>query len=227
MLARPFMRQTVAVAAKDLRIEIRGRESLNLVAPFAAMTLLAFGFAFGPGRSDLQRAAPPLVWLAVLFAALLALRRTYESEAQNGALEGLVLSSADRAAIFLGKLAAVVLVLLALQAMTLTLVALMFGFPRSPDVLLVAVSAVLGSLGIAIVGSFYSALAAIARAREALLPLLVLPVIVPVLIAAIRVSEAGFGHSVGDVTGWIRLLIGFDVVALAVCTVVFEHLLEE
>lgn len=227
MTARLFWRQAAAVAMKDLRIEVRARESLNLITPFAAMTLLAFGFAFGPGRTELRQAAAPLIWLAVLFAALLALRRSYEAERQNGALEGLVMAAADRAAIFLGKLAAVALVLFVLQAIALTLVGLLFGFSGAPDIALIAASAVLGSLGLAIIGSFYSAMAAIARAREALLPLLVLPVIVPVLIAAIKVSAAGFGQTVDGVGGWIRLLVAFDVVALAVCTVAFEHLVEE
>lgn len=221
-----FWRQALAVAAKDLRLEVRGREALNTVLPFAAMTLLAFGFAFGPGRDELQGAAPAFLWLAAFFAGILTLRRAYESETENGALEGIILSPADRAAVYIGKTAAALVVLLALQAAAVGLSAVLFGFRTPPNFALLGAVLFLGSLGLATIGSFFSALAAIARAREALLPLLVLPAVAPLLIAAIGATAAALGVGRGA-GGWLRLLIGFDVVALAVCLVVFEHVVEE
>lgn len=222
-----FMQQAAAVAKKDLRIEVRGKEALNTVAPFVAMTLISFAFAFGPGRDELQGAAPALLWLSALFAALLAVRRAYEAETETGALEGLVLTPADRAAIYLGKLAALFIVLIALQAISVLLIGALFGFGSGLNLPLLAAGVMLGTLGLAIVGSFYSALAAVSRAREALLPLLVMPVVAPLIIAAVRVTQTALGDGQPGTAGWMRMLIGFDVVSLAVAAVAFEHIVEE
>src|SRR5205807_6014069 len=114
-------RESLAMAAKDLRIEIRGRYAVGTVLPFAGTLLIAFGLSLGPGRALLRETAPGLLWLAVLFAAVLAFRRSYEAEGEDGALEGLVLSPIDRAAIFLGKSVAVAAQLIALEAAVILL----------------------------------------------------------------------------------------------------------
>ena len=102
-----FIRQSAAVAAKDLRIEIRGRHALGVVLPFACTQLIAFGLSVGPGRLLLEETAPALLWLAVLFASVLAFRGAYEAEGEDGALEGLLLAPIDKAAVFAGKAAVV------------------------------------------------------------------------------------------------------------------------
>src|SRR5206468_7165466 len=91
------------IAGKDLRIEVRGRYAVGLIVPFAGTLLIAFGLSLGPGRTLLQQTAPGLLWLALLFASVLAFRRSYESEGEDGALEGLLLSPIDKASVFLGK----------------------------------------------------------------------------------------------------------------------------
>src|SRR5437867_12728069 len=109
--------QAGAIAGKDLRIEVRGRYAVGLIVPFAGTLLIAFGLSLGPGRTLLRETAPGLLWLAMLFASVLAFRRSYESEGEDGALEGLVLSPVDRAAVFLGKAAAVAAQLLVLEVL--------------------------------------------------------------------------------------------------------------
>src|SRR5439155_4035691 len=121
-----LLADTLAVARKDLRIEVRGRYGLAAVLPFAATLLIAFGLSLGPGRSLLQETAPGLLWLAVLFASVLSFRQAYQSEGEDGALEGLILAPLDKAAIFLGKAAAVAVQLLVLEAAVLLLVAGLF-----------------------------------------------------------------------------------------------------
>src|SRR5438128_9402338 len=98
-----LLADTLAVARKDLRIEVRGRYGLAAVLPFAVTLLIAFGLSLGPGRTLLQQTAPGLLWLAVLFASVLAFRQAYQSESEDGALEELLLSPVDKAAVFLGK----------------------------------------------------------------------------------------------------------------------------
>ena len=103
-----FLRQAGVIARKDLRIEVRGRHAVGTMVPFAATILIAFGFAFGPGRDVLERVAPGLLWMALLFSAVMASRRAYQVETEDGALEGLLLAPIDKATVFVGKTVAVI-----------------------------------------------------------------------------------------------------------------------
>lgn len=219
-------RQLWAIATKDLRVEVRSREAANSVVPFAGTLLLVFGLAFGPGRTALQTAAPALLWLAVLFAGVLLLRRSFEAEAEDGALEGLVLSPADRSWIYLGKVLAVSVQLVVLEVLTLVGAAFFFDLALG-DGLLVVGTFMAGTGGLAGVGVLFAALAARARSREALFPLLLLPVVVPVLVAGIRAVElavAGDGAAAGS---WLALLVAFAVLSVSLGTLAFYHLMEE
>ena len=220
-------RESLAVAGKDLRIELRGRYAAGTILPFAATLLVAFGLSLGPGRTLLRQTAPGLLWLAVLFASVLAFRRSYEAEGEDGALEGLVLSPFDRAAIFLGKAAAVAMQLLALEAVVILLVAALFDVSFARDAGVTVAAFALGTIGLAAVGSLFGVLTESARAREAVFPLLVLPLSVPVLVAGVKataVAATGVGGGAGS---WLGLLVAFDVVFLAAGTLVFGSLLED
>lgn len=222
-----FLRQAAAVAAKDLRIEVRGRYALGAVLPFAATLLIAFGLSLGPGHALLQETAPGLLWLAVLFAAVLAARRSYEAEGEDGALEGLLLATIDKAAVFLGKAAAVAVQLFLLEAAVILLVTGLFGLSlgREPAVLVAAFG--LGTVGLASVGSLFGMLAESPRAREAVFPLLVLPLATPVLIAGVRATALATAGRGGEAGSWLGLLVAFDLAIVAAGSVVFGHLLED
>lgn len=221
-----LLRQSVALAAKDLRIEARGRHALGAVLPFAATLLVAFGLSLGPGREPLQEAAPGLLWIAALFAAVLSFRQSYASETEDGALEGLRLSPVDRAAIFLGKSAAVAVTLLLLEAVVLVLVGGLFDVSLGRDPLVLVAAFVLGTVGLAAVGGLFGVLNESPRAREAVIPLLVLPLATPVLVAAVRATAlATVGR--GGAGSWLALLLAFDALFLATGTLVFGHLLED
>jgi heme exporter protein B len=221
------VRESVAVAAKDLMIEVRGRYAMGTVLPFAGTLLIAFGLSLGPGRTLLRETAPGLLWLAVLFAAVLSFRRSYEAEGEDGALEGLVLSPVDRAAIFLGKAAAVAAQLIALEVVVVVLVSALFDLSFARGVGTTIGAFVLGTIGLAAVGSLFGVLTESARAREAVFPLLVLPLSVPLLIAGVKataIATSGVGGSAGS---WLGLLVAFDAIFLAIGTVVFGTLLED
>jgi heme exporter protein B len=220
-------RQTLAVAGKDLRIELRGRYAVGAVLPFAGTLLIAFGLSLGPGRALLQETAPGLLWLAVLFASVLAFRQAYQAETEDGALEGLVLSPFDRAALFLGKALAVAGELFVLEVVVVALVAALFGLSLGHAPLVLVAAFVLGTIGLAAVGSLFGVMAESVRVREAVFPLLVFPVAVPVLVAGVKATSlATTGHA-GDAGQWLGLLVAFDVVILAVGTLVFGHLVED
>lgn len=222
-----MLRQAAAIAGKDLRIEVRGRYALGAVLPFAATVLIAFGLSLGPGESLLRQTAPGLLWLAVLFASVLSFRRAYEAEGEDGALEGLALAPIDRAAIFLGKAFAVAVQLWALEAVIVLLVAGLFGLRLGGDVPVLAGAFVLGTVGLAAVGSLFGVLQESARAREAVFPLLVLPLATPVLLAGVKATELAATGRGGQAGGWLGLLGAFDAAFLAAGTLVFGYLLDD
>jgi heme exporter protein B len=221
-----LLRQAVTIAAKDLRVEVRGRHALNGVLPFAGTVLVAFGLSLGPGRSLLRSTAPGLLWLAVLFASVLAVRQSFRSEGDDGALEGLVLAPVDKAAVFVGKALAVVAELLVLEAVVVVLVAVLFGLSLG-DPMGLAAALSLGTIGLAAVGSLFGVLEESAKAREAVFPLLVLPLCVPVLVAGVKATELVAAARGGEALPWLGLLVAFDLVAVGAGTLVFGYLLED
>ncbi len=222
-----FVRQARSVAAKDLRIEVRGRYGIGVVLPFAATLLIAFGLSLGPGRTLLRDSAPGLLWLAMLFASVLAFRRSYESEGEDGALEGLLLSPVDKAAVFLGKAAAVAVQLVVLEVLVVLLVAGLFGLSLAERPVQLAGALILGTVGLAAVGSLFGVLSESPRAREAVFPLLVLPLATPVLVAGVKATELATTGPGGEAASWLGLLVAFDLLFLAAGTLVFGYLLED
>ena len=221
------LRVAQAIAVKDLRTEVRSRTAVSTVLPFAVTMLLAFGFALGPDRLLLAQTAPGLLWLAALFASVELCHRSYQSEAANGALEGLLLSPADKGAVFVGKAAAAFVQLLVLLAVTTGIVIVLFGLPLGPAPALLALTAVLGVAGLSTLGSLLGLLAVRSRTRQAALPVLVLPLVSPVIIAATSATaDLTHGSTVG-VGGWLSLLLAFDAAYLAAGYIVYGHLLED
>jgi heme exporter protein B len=214
------------VAGKDLRIEARSRVATNQVAPFAVLVLLLFAFALDPDRGVLTRTAPGLFWVAVLFSGLLAVQRSFSLESADNARDGLRLSGLDPAGIFLGKAGAVFVELLALEVVLGAFVTLMYGSHLHGGFVLV-LTCTAATAGIAASGTLYGVLAAGLRVRETLLPLLLLPVVAPVLLAATRASESALDSATGDAWPWIRLLAVFAVIYVTFGVLAFGPLLEE
>ena len=219
-------REAVLVAGKDLRIEARSRVATNQVAPFAVLVLVLFGFALDPDRGVLTRASAGLFWVAVLFAGLLAVQRSFAVEAADGARDGLRLSGLDPAAVFLGKAAAVAVQLLALEALLALGVAVFYNAPLDGPLLLVA-TCIAATVGVAAAGTAYGVLAAGLRVRETLLPLLLLPVLAPVLLGATKAWESAMGIGIDDGRPWLQLLAVFAVVYTAFGVLAFGPMLED
>jgi heme exporter protein B len=214
------------VAGKDLRVELRSKVGLNQVAPFAAAVLLLFGFALGPDRSALQPAAAGLFWVAVLLSSLLAVQRSFAIESADGARDGLRLSGLDPAGIFLGKSSAVALQLLVLEALLAVGVAVFYG-ARLTGAPVLAGACVLGSIGLAAVGTIYGMASSGLRVRETLLPLLFLPVVAPVLLAATKAWDGAMSGPAGAGAGWLAVLGVFAAVYVTAGIVAFDPLLED
>jgi heme exporter protein B len=218
-------RDALLVCGKDLRIEARSRVALWQVLPFALLVLVLFAFALGPGPTALKAAAPGLFWLAVLFSTVLATQRSFAIESGEGTRDGLRLSGIDPAGIFLGKAAAVALQLAVLQVVLWAGVTLFFGV-RVHVVWLAVVASLLATIGLAAAGVIYGALSAGLRVRETLLPLLVLPILAPVLLAGSRAWEAAINGSVATGAPWLRVLGPFAAVYVVVGMVLYGPLQE-
>ena len=217
---------TLLVAGKDLRIEARSRVALSQVAPFGVVALILFAFALGPDRSLMAKGAPGLFWVAVLFCAVLAVQRSVSVESSDGARDGLRLSGIDPAGLFLGKSLAVAAQLAVLEILLGGGVVLLYG-ARITVPWLIAGSCVLGTVGLAATGTLYGALSAGLRVRETLLPFLLLPIAAPVLLAGTRIWQSAMaGGLPSDGTVWLRLLLVFDAVYLALGVVIFGPMLE-
>jgi heme exporter protein B len=218
--------QAALIARKDVLQELRSRAVTVATVFFAATVLFILAFALGPDPSALQRAAPGVLWVALAFVGVISAAQSYQNELEEGALEQLLIYPVARFSIYLGKLAANWLAMIALGALLLPVTALFFGLPLSRWPWLLATVA-LGSLGFALIATFYAALTANLRARESLLPILMFPVVAPVLLAAVRATGelAGQGDMV-VVSDWLRLLLAFDLVYLVTCTAVFHFVTE-
>jgi heme exporter protein B len=218
--------EVALVAGKDLRIEARSHVALQQILPFGLVVLLLFAFALDPDRGVLRRVAPGLFWVTVLLATLLIVSRSFGIEAENGARDGLRLSGLDDAAIFLGKASALAIQLAVLEALLCAGVVVLFDVDLSsiPVLLLATVAA---TVGLAAAGTLYGVLAAGTRARETLVPVLLLPVAAPVLLGATRAWEASIDGLPGDAWPWVGLLSVFAVLFVGIGMLAFGPLLEE
>ena len=221
-----MFRDAVLVAGKDLRIELRSRVGLNQVLPFAFLVLVLFAFALDADRGLLSSVAAGLFWVTVLFSGLLAVQRSFAVEAGDDARDALRLSGLDGAGVFLGKAGAVGAQLLILEAVLAVGVMVLYNVTLRGAGLL-ALTCVLATAGIAAAGTVYGAVAAGLRMRETLLPLLLLPALAPVLLAAARASESALGTTTADAWPWVRVLAVFSLIYVAFGLVAFGPLLEE
>lgn len=221
-------RRAFAVARKDLATEWRTRSNFNAVAFLAALMLLLFGFALGPDTEALRAAAPGVLWLTVLFSGVLTFNRAYQIELENGALETLLLYPGDRRSIFIGKLAANLIFVLAVELLVVPMAAVLFNVPVLRVAPGLAAVFLLGTFGFVTLGTFYAAMASRLRAREVLLPLLLFPMLIPLLVAAVEATSALLvGDAMGDAASWIGLLVAFDAIFFAASVLAFEYVIEE
>lgn len=234
-----MFRDALLVLGKDLRIEARAKVTLRQVAPFVVTVMVLF--AFGLDRvlvrdanvadtvTDSVPAAyvvPGLIWLALLFALLLVVSRSVSIEEEDGAGDALRLSGLDPAGIFLGKAGAIVVQLVALELL-LVLGSMLFFQARLHAPLLLLSATALATVGMAAVGTCYGALSSGLRSRETLLPVLVMPVVAPVVLAAVQAWQLALVGEVGDGWPWVRLLIVFAVVYVSFGVLAYGALLEE
>jgi len=225
---RAEARVALAIARKDALAELRGRHATVSTLFFAAVVLLLFGFALGPDAARLAAAAPGLLWLAVMFAGILAVNRLHLLETDDGALEQLALYPVARRAIYAGKALAGFGAMLLLGLLVLGAVGVLFAVDIASAWPPLLATVILGALGVAAVGTFYAGVTVRLRAREVMLPLLMLPVLAPLLLGAVKATSAALaGDPFGELAAWLQLMVAFDVVMIVAGLATYGFLLDD
>ena len=223
----PYTRRALAVLWKDLLTERRSKESLNALLFFSLLLLFIFQFALGPDRDRIRIALPGLLWLGLILAGLLGLGRTFVVERDNDCWEGLRLTPGDKSAIYLGKLLGNFTLMVVVEVLLLASFGLFYDVALGPALASLSIVLLLGTIGLAAVGTLFGAMTAQLRARELLFPVLLLPAQVPILLATVSLTEAALlGQPLGEVSRWLKLLAGADVVYVVIGIITFEFILD-
>lgn len=221
-----FFRQVWAIVAKDIAAELHTREIFSAMFVFAVLALLIFSFALDLRGALAQTAAPGVLWATIAFAGTLGLSRSMAREQQTGGIEGLLLAPVDRAAIFFGKALGNLALMLAMEVVLIPLAMVMFdvAFLRGGVLLTV----LLGTVAYAAVGTLLAAIAVNTRAREVMLPILLLPLLIPLLIAAVKATGALLeGATWTEIAGWGQILVVYNLLIIAVALLTFGYVIEE
>lgn len=221
-----FLAKVWVIVVKDVAAELHTREMVSAMLVFAVLSLLIFSLALDLRGAVARAAGPGVLWVTVAFAGTLGLSRSLAREQQSGCIDGLLLAPMDRSAIFFGKALGNLIFMAVVEIVLLPLFSALFDVALlRPGVLLVVA---LGTLGYAAVGTLLASIAVNTRAREVMLPVLLLPLAVPLLIAAVQATGGLVeGASLGEVGGWLRLLVIYDLVVVAVAMLTYDYVVEE
>lgn len=219
-------RAIAAILWKDLAAELRSRELLSAMLVFSLLVILIFNFALELDIGTRRSVTSGVLWTTFAFAGTLGLNRSMAVEKDRGCLDGLLLAPVDRSAIYFGKALSNLAFMLIVEAVVLPVYSLLYNVNLFQPGLLAVI--LLGSVGYTAVGTLLASMAVQTRTRDVLLPILLFPVVVPVLIAAVKAS-GGFlsGAAMGEILPWLNLLIVYDVVFIAIAFMVFDYVVEE
>jgi heme exporter protein B len=219
---------TWAIMRKDLLLEWRGRAHVNATIFFAVLTLLLFSFAVGPYHNVLAQNAPGYLWLSILLSSVLSLGESQRIESENAAFEGLRLLSVKPTAVFLGKALVNTLFLLILGVLLVPIAVALYNVTIAMSVASLIATLALGCAAISAPGTLYAAIAVQARARDVVLPLLLFPILVPGLLAAVKATTLIVqGDPMAQLPSWTFLLVSFNLVYWILCALMFGRVMEE
>ncbi len=228
-MKRLSLPQTVLILLrKDLLLEWRTKARLNALIFFSLATLLLFSFALGPDSRMLAKNGGGYLWLAILFASVLALGESFRVESENSSMDGLRLAPADPRAIFLAKALGNAVLLFGLSLVLLPVMVTIYGVGLALHPLWLLLVLLLGCLAISAPGTVYAAIASQARARDVLLPLLLFPLLIPALLGAAKATTLVFeGDAMGQLSSWLKLLGGFNLIYWSLGFVLFPKVVED
>lgn len=222
----PFFQTVFSIVRKDLRAELRSRELIGGMALFALLSILIFSFALELNRIARQEVISGVLWVTIVFSSITGLNRSLAMERDQGNLEGMLIAPVDRAAIFFGKLIGNLVFVLVVAGVLLPVMSLLYNVALLQPWLLLIV--ILGVLGFCTVGTLLATMTVQTRARESLLPIIMLPITLPVIIGAVRACTSILNDlPLADWVAWPQILIVIDIIYLVMCFFLFEYVIEE
>ncbi len=223
-----FLDGVLLVMKKDLAMELRAKEIFTTTTMFSILVVVIFNFAFDMTGIDIDAIAAGVLWVAFIFSGAVAMNRGFMREQEEGCLSALLLAPIDRSAIYFGKMLSGLIVMLATMALVTPIFMVLYNINVMTHFGWQSLTYLLGAIGFMTVGTLISAMSVNLRAREMMGPLLLLPVVAPVIIAAVKMSGGLIrGEDMASLMIWIKILASFDVIYLAVSWLVFEHIVEE
>ena len=220
-----FLSNVLAIVWKDVLAELRTKEMFSSMLVFSLLVIVIFNFSFDLRVENIAQVAPGVLWVTFAFASTLELNRSLALEMENDCLDGLLLAPMDRSAIYFGKMLGNLIFICTIEALILPIFSVLFDLNLIRPSLLLTIF--LGTVGFAGVGTLLSAIAVNTRASEVMLPVLLFPIILPVVIAATKVTGGILdGIPLGDLAHWLRFLVAFDVIFLVVSYMTFDFVVQ-
>lgn len=222
----PFLKVVFSIVRKDLRAELRSRELVSAMVLFALLSILIFSFALELDREAREEAVTGVLWVTIVFASILGLNRSLAMERDQGNFDAMLLAPIERAAIFFGKLVGNFIFALAVGLLLLPLMTILFNFTLLQAWLLAVL--LLGTLGFSTIGTLLATMTVQTRARETLLPIVMLPVALPVLLTAVKASSGILNRTpMTEWMAWLQILAVINIVYLTMCYLLFDYVIEE
>lgn len=227
-MSKKHLKQIVAIIQKDLLIELRSKELLLSMSIFSFTVILIFAFAYDIGTRSAQIHVPGIIWIAFIFAGTLGLNRSFAREFENSQMQGLLLCPVNRGALYIAKLAGNVIFITIIELISLPVMIVLLGLDILDSIPTLLYLLLLGNIGFASVGTLFSAISLHTRSRELMLPIMLFPVTIPVILAAVKSTAFLLDNrSFAELLPWIRILISFDVIFTVVCTLLYKYVVEE
>ena len=223
-----LLKTILTITWKDVLSEFRSRETISSMLIFCLIVVVIFNFMFEPGSTLVREMIPGILWVAITFAGILGLNRSFIYEVDQGCLLGLLLCPVEYYVIYLGKMLGNFLFMLIMEIIIIPLFIVLFNLDIFSILLPLGLIVFLGTLGFAAVGTLLSAISVNTRAREILLPVLLFPVAIPILLAAVKSTGLLINSgTLSDAISWIKILAGFDIVFLVLSCLLFEFVVED
>jgi heme exporter protein B len=217
-----------AIFWKDILWEIRTKEMIISMLVFSLMVTVIFNFAFPPGSEFIQQAAPGMLWMTFIFASILGMNRSFVYEVDKGCLQGVMLAPIDRNIIYISKFLVNLIFIGLVELIVLPIFSIFFDLNMMGSLFKLFTVIILSTIGIAAIGTLFSAISVNTKTREVMLPILHFPVSIPVIIAAVQSTTAIFeGRDWSVIWGWLKILIAFDIIFIVVALLTFEYVIEE
>ena len=218
----------LTLAGKDIISEFRSRETISSMLIFCLIVVVIFNFMFEPGSMLVREMVPGILWVAITFAGILGLNRSFIYEVDQGCLLGLLLCPVDHYMLYLGKMLGNFFFMIVMEIIIIPLMIILFNLNILNIIFPLALIIFLGTLGFAAVGTLLSAISVNTRAREILLPILLFPIAIPVLLAAVKATGSLINEGTfASAESWVKILTGFDIIFLVLSSLLFEFVVED